>query len=169
MREQKKEKPLKKHQVVLKVVKYALALSALAYIAVLLLFTGGSSQSFEQISKGVEAVIDTDALTKMTVQDLKRYYGLNGADYEGVSLYVSKSSLSAAEVLMIRVKSVDQIAEISTAIEKRMDVRREDFEEFAPEQVNLIDSATVQIRGDFVFFTISDDAEQYKKAFTDSL
>ncbi len=34
-------------------------------------------------------------MKKAGVQGLKRYYGLNSADYEGVMLYTAESSMSA--------------------------------------------------------------------------
>ena len=52
----------------------------------------------------MEKVIDTTGMKKLDGQMLKRNFGLNSTDYEGVMYYSSESSIDAEEVLMICVK-----------------------------------------------------------------
>ena len=80
------------------VIKYALVAVIVVYVALLLIFTSGSTKSFAAVEKKVEASLDTKAMKKAGVQGLKRYYGLNSADYEGVMLYTAESSISAQEI-----------------------------------------------------------------------
>ena len=162
-------KPLEKQELKLKVFKIGVAAAILAYVIVLLVMTGGSSKPFEKIKEGTAAAIDTDVLTEAPAQGLRRYYGLNAADYKGVMLYVSKSSMSAEEVLLIEVKSNKQIESVQNAINTRSESRRKDFEGYAPDEVELIDGSVLSVRGDFIFFTISSKASEYKSAFTKSL
>lgn len=49
-------------------------------------------------------MLNSDELTKMDERMLKKNFGLNSADYQGVMYYASPSSVSAAEVLLIQVK-----------------------------------------------------------------
>lgn len=151
------------------VMKYVIAVLILGYVAVILLFTGGSSKPFDEVAGRVEASLDSGSLSKQSGQALKRYYGLNSADYKGAMLYSSDASISVEEVLLIEAKNEAQTAEIREAVERRIEQRRNDFDGYAPEQVQLLENAQVLVRGRFVFMAVSPDAEQYRTAFVNSL
>ena len=141
------------------VIKYALVAVIVVYVALLLIFTSGSTKSFAAVEKKVEASLDTKAMKKAGVQGLKRYYGLNSADYEGVMLYTAESSMSAQEILLVKTKTTEQ----------RRANRRNDFDGYAPDQVQLLDEAQISVRGKFVFYAVSPKAETYKSVFSKSL
>lgn len=151
------------------ILKFAAAFLILVYIVLLLMYTSGSTKSFEEVAAAVEERLDTEILVKQDAQALKRYYGLNGADYEGVLFYSSEFSISAEEVLLIEVRSEQQVQEVRDAIEDRLESRRNTFEGYAPEQVQLIGQAQLQVRGMFVFLAVSTDAEAYVSAFAGGL
>ena len=83
--------------------------------------------------------------------------------------YSSDASISVEEVLLIEAKNEAQTAEIREAVERRIEQRRNDFDGYAPEQVQLLENAQVLVRGRFVFMAVSPDAEQYRTAFVKSL
>ena len=149
--------------------KYLSFLAILVYIIVLMIFTSGSTKTFSEISKAVENVLDTDNLTEQNSQALKRYYGLNSADYDGVLFYSSPSSMSAEEVLLIKVKDSSQLETVQSAIEQRLKNRKNDFDGYAPDQVQLLDSSQLKTRGNFIFFAVAPDADKYCSTFTKSL
>ena len=70
--------------------------------------TSGSSRSFDEVADSVRVSAGhRDAYSEMNDQALKRNFGLNSADYDGVLYYAAESSMSAEEVLLIKVKSDD--------------------------------------------------------------
>ena len=117
----------------------------------------------------METLIDKENLVKQDAQALKRYYGLNSADYEGVLFYSAEFSISAQEVLLIEVKTEQQVQEVRDAVEERLESRKNTFEGYAPEQAQLIKQAQTQVRGKFVFMAVSPEAEAYAAAFTKGL
>ena len=151
------------------ILKFAAAFLILVYIVLLLIYASGSTKPFEEVAAAVEERLDTEILVKQDAQALKRYYGLNGADYEGVLFYSSEFSISAEEVLLIEVRSDQQVQEVRDAIEERLESRRDTFEGYAPEQAQLIAQAQLQVRGKFVFLAVSTDAEAYVSAFAGGL
>jgi len=151
------------------VIKYALVAVIVVYVALLLIFTSGSTKSFAAVEKKVEASLDTKAMKKAGVQGLKRYYGLNSADYEGVMLYTAESSMSAQEILLVKTKTTEQAEEVKAAVEQRRANRRNDFDGYAPDQVQLLDEAQISVRGKCVFYAVSPKAETYKSVFSKSL
>ncbi|MCI8722617.1 MAG: DUF4358 domain-containing protein [Ruminococcus sp.] len=149
--------------------KWGAAFLILVYIALLLIYTSGSTKPFEEVAASVETLIDKENLVKQDAQALKRYYGLNSADYEGVLFYSAEFSISAQEVLLIEVKTEQQVQEVRDAVEERLESRKNTFEGYAPEQAQLIKQAQTQVRGKFVFMAVSPEAEAYAAAFTKGL
>lgn len=151
------------------IAKYIVFVLIIVYVVLLLLFTSGSSRPFEDVAAAVSGSLDTDVLTQMDDRMLKRNFGLNSADYDGVMYYASASSMSVEEVLLIRVDSRDQIRQISDAIDERINARMDAFEGYAPDQVRLLEDAQQSVRGRYVFFAVSSQAAEYRNAFDTSL
>lgn len=149
--------------------KYITVAAIFVYVILMMIFASGSTKAFDEVAKGVEASLDTENLVKQDSQALKRYYGLNSADYDGVLFYSSSSSMSAEEVLMIKVKSDDQLQGVRDAINTRIANRKNDFDGYAPKQVQLLDSAQLKVRGDYIFLAVAPKADEYCAAFSKSL
>lgn len=151
------------------ILKLGAAFLILVYIVLLLIYTSGSTKPFEEVAGAVEPLLDQESLVRQDAQALKRYYGLNSADYEGVLFYSAEFSISAQEVLLIEVKTDQQVQEVRDAIEERLESRKNTFEGYAPEQAQLIRQAQIQVRGRFLFLAVSPEAETLTDAFTKSL
>lgn len=151
------------------IMKYVVVIVIVAYVVLLMLYTSGSTKPFSQVQQSVEKILDTKNLNKADIQGLKRYYGLNSADYDGVMLYTSKASLSAEEVLLIKVKKDGQVKDVKDAIERRLKSRKNDFAGYAPKESQMLDQAQLSIRGKYIFLAVSPKAEQYKEVFSKSL
>mgnify|MGYP001777975383 CR=1 FL=1 len=151
------------------IMKYIIVAVILAYIAVLMAYASGSSRPFEEVEAALSSALDGSGLKKMDSQMLKRNFGLNSADYAGVMYYASESSMSAEEVLLIRVSGDSQVQEVADAVSERISSRKNAFDGYAPEQVKLLEDAQQSVRGRYVFFAVSPDAEEYRAVFDGSL
>nr|WP_304973942.1 DUF4358 domain-containing protein [uncultured Schaedlerella sp.] len=151
------------------ILKLGAAFMILVYVVLLLIYTSGSTKPFEEVAGSVEPLLNKESLVREDAQALKRYYGLNSADYEGVMFYSAEFSISAQEVLLIEVKTDQQVQEVRDAIEERLESRKNTFEGYAPEQAQLIREAQIQVRGRFLFLAVSPEAETLAAAFTKSL
>ena len=151
------------------IMKYIIVAVIPAYIAVLMAYASGSSRPFEEVEAALSSALDGSGLKKMDSQMLKRNFGLNSADYAGVMYYASESSMSAEEVLLIRVSGDSQVQEVADAVSERISSRKNAFDGYAPEQVKLLEDAQQSVRGRYVFFAVSPDAEEYRAVFDGSL
>lgn len=149
--------------------KYIFAGCIIIYTALVFVYMSGSNRPFKEVKQAVERKIDTERMKDVSSQGLKRYYGLNGADYDGVMMYVSTSSMSAEEVLVVKAKNTEQARELENAIEKRIEERKNVFDGYAPEQVKMLKEAQKSVRGTYVFLAISPDSNRYREAFTKAL
>lgn len=151
------------------VAKYIVLAFILVYVVHIFRYSSGSTVPFKKVEKAVESSLDTEHMKKADVQGLKRFYGLNGVDFEGVLLYTSSGNISAEEVLLLQVKDEAQIKQVRKTIQKRIDNRKSDFEGYAPEQLEYLKQAQISIRGSFVFLAIGPKAAEYKAVFSKSL
>ncbi len=151
------------------ILKWGAAFLILVYIVLLLIYTSGSTKPFDEVAAAVEQQLDRESLVRQDDRALKRYYGLNSADYEGVMYYSAEFSISALEVLLVEVKTDQQVQEVRDAVEERLESRKNTFEDYAPEQAQLIEQAQIQVRGRFIFLAVSPDAENYVATFAKSL
>ena len=151
------------------IIKYVVSVLIVAFIVVLMLYTSGSSKSFDEIKKAVVLALDKSNLQERDTASFKRDTGLNAADYAAVMYYASDSYISAEEVLLIEVKSKGQIQEVTQAVEARIASRINDFDGYAPEEVKLLEDAKMSVRGEYIFLAVAPKAEEYLSAFRNSL
>ncbi len=151
------------------IIKYVVSVLIVAFIVVLMLYTSGSSKSFDEIKKSVVGALDKSNLQERDTASFKRDTGLNAADYSAVMYYASDSNISAEEVLLIEVKSKEQIQDAREAIERRIEGRINDFDGYAPEEVKMLEDAKLSVRGEYIFLAVAPKAEEYLTAFRNSL
>ena len=151
------------------IMKYVILALIVGFVVLLMLNMSGSSRPFSEVEKDVEKALDKKELTRQEDSQFKRNFGLNAADYSGVMYYSSEASMSADEVLLVRVKSSDQIQEVTAAVEERIASRKNDFEGYAPEEAKLLDDAVKSARGNYIFYAVSAGAQEYLDAFNSSL
>ncbi len=154
---------------VARVMKYIALAAVIAFVVLLMLYASGSNRPFEEVSEAVAESLDTEDLTEQNSSGFKRNFGLNPADYAGVMYYSSESNILAHEVLLIRVRGEGQIRQVTEAIERRVESRKNDFEGFVPEEVQLLEEAVLSVRGSYIFLAVSPEADRYLGAFRDSL
>ena len=58
---------------------------------------------------------------------------------------------------------------VEDAVKERLDIQIDNFEGYGAGQVKLLKSAGWKIRGNYVLFVVSPNAQKFEKAFTKSL
>ena len=141
----------------LNVLKYLMVLVFLAYIVFLV-----SRESADEA--GTE-----EGMTKGTTQDLKRYYGLNAQDYDGVALYIPNDVMSVNELLIIKLKDESQAEQVEAAAKERLKTQKTSFEGYGAKQTKLLESAVLDTKGEYVLLAVSENADEMAGAFQKSL
>lgn len=154
---------------IFRIAKYITFILIIGFVVFLFLFTSGSSRSFEEVSSKLEDSLDKETLVQKDAAAFKRNFRLNAADYDGVLYYSAGGNMTVEEVLLVKVKNEKQIQEVTAAIEERIESRTNDFEGYAPDAVKLLRDASQSVRGTYIFFACSPDADRYLSAFSSSL
>ena len=147
--------------------------AVIAGLVILLVLFGGNSVSGadpQEVAQAVTDVIDMENMQLADNQMVKRFYGLDPADYEGCVLYYPNTNMMAEEVLIVKLKDISQQQTVSDAIEARLQTQKNTFEGYGVEQFDLLTNhAVVELRGHYVLFVVSDHAEAARKAFRGAL
>lgn len=128
-----------------------------------------NDKSVDQIETKMKQEVRFDKMEKGDSKSLKRFYKLNANDYEGVILYTPESTMDVSEVLIVKVKDKSQIESLEDSIDSRVNYQLQSFSGYGPEQCALVDNYELKSKGNFVFFAISENAQQIKAAFLDSI
>jgi len=132
-------------------------------------FSDTKNISVNNIVNEIEVAHDLSSMRKGDSKALKRYYGLNSNDLEEFYLYLPSSTMDVDEVLIVKVKNKKQIESIEDSMEERANKQLESFKDYAPEQANLIENNEIAVRGNYVIFVISKDAEAIKDKFKEAI
>lgn len=151
------------------ILKYGMVVVFIVYIVFLVSRQGANDVPVKTISENILKVTKLEGMTKGTTQDLKKYYGLNANDYDGVMLYIPNDVMSVNEILVVKLKDQSQAEEVEKAVEKRRRTQKNSFEGYGAKQTKLINSAVIENRGYYILFTISEDADAIYGAFKKSI
>lgn len=149
----------------LSILKYVAVAALILYIAVLVMQEGTKDVPVKTIKESIMKATTEDGMKKGTTQDLKRYYGLNANDYDGVMLYIPDDVMSVNEILVIKLKNKAQAEAVEEAANARLEQQRSSFEGYGAVQTRLINSAVLDSRGHYVFLVISENADQIYEAY----
>ena len=144
-----------------------------ATLLVTTLITAGcgvnNDKSADQIENSMKKEVKFEKMEKGDSKSLKRFYKLNANDYDGFILYTPQSTMDVNEVLIVKVKDKSQIESLEDSIDSRINYQLQSFSGYGPEQCALVNDYELKTKGDFVFFAVSENANQIKEAFLDSI
>ena len=147
--------------------------AAVAAVISLIWMFGGNTVSNADPVEVAEAVVETIDMENMLEADnqlIKRFYGLDPANFEGCILYYPTTNMMAEEVLIVKLKDMSQQDQVRTAIEKRIQTQKTTFEGYGVEQFDLLtNNAVVEVRGNFVLFIVNANSAEAQKAFLKAL
>ncbi|MEG0855785.1 MAG: DUF4358 domain-containing protein [Terrisporobacter sp.] len=128
-----------------------------------------NNKTVDEIESNMSQSINLNKMEKGDSKSLKRFYKLNANDYDGVILYTPTSTMDVTEMLIVKVKDKSQIESLEDAMDSRINYQLQSFAGYGPEQCALVNNYELKTKGNYVFFAVSENAEELKQAFLDSI
>ena len=100
---------------------------------------------------------------------VKKVFGINAGDYEGVVYYKGEGIMDVNELLIVKLKSVSQASDVKKAAQNRLDEQIKNFTNYGTDQIDLLNQGVVVSRGNYVFYTVSENSDKLKSAFVGAL
>jgi len=138
----------------------------------LALNAGCSSQDSAKQPGSVQDVVErlekASLLADLQAGDLDtlgRLYGLDASQVEDFALYTAPSNIRAEEILVLKLKDVQDMDEVRAKIQERIAKRADSFRDYLPEQYALIENHCLMTAGNYVFLAIVEDVAAAEEAF----
>lgn len=128
-----------------------------------------SKEDFGVVLSKVQANLDLSAMVEQDNQAIKKNLGLNPEDYERIAYYKINDVMQANEYVLVKFKDDAQQAGFKEAIQKRIDEQNNLYEGYAPDQVQLLEGAVIDIQVNYALYVVDKNASQMNEQFLNSL
>jgi hypothetical protein len=145
--------------------KWAVAVLAVVLIAVHSAGTKMSSTSFDDMKEAVMAAADTTNMLEADSQMIRRLYGIDPDEYDGVLLWYPKTNMKSEELLVVKLRDGGQMKALEQAISARKDTLLQSFRGYGAEQTAMLENSVTDLRGNYAFFCSADDPDRVHQAF----
>lgn len=140
-----------------------------AFIGFLFFQNSAGTKSAEEVFEKVSTAVDLSYLKVRDNSALKKEFSFARKDVENVLYISSDSVMEVRELLLVEVKSTDDIDAITEKIKSRVEEKKALFKNYAPEQSALLENYVLEKKGKFVMFAVSDSPEKIVSAFKKAL
>lgn len=150
---------------------FSLLMTALLVVVICVCLTGNRQSSLEarDMADRLLPFFEGARVEESPGRILKKYYGLDPADYDGVVLYSPLTNMDAEELLVIRLADPSQKDAVEDAVRTRQQTRIGIYEGYAPEQLALCEQAVIDICGNYVLYVVHEHASEIDAVFRSSL
>lgn len=159
----------KKKIPLLEVAKWFLVAVLAIFIFIQLSTNRESSTPFDTMKETVLAAADLSSMQEADNIMLKRLYGLNAADYEGVMLYSPTTNMGAEELLLVKLSDLSQQEAVVAAMEGRIETQKNSFEGYGVDQFAMLESCVLEVQGNYILLVVADAPTDVKRAFLGAL
>ncbi|MBQ9065575.1 MAG: DUF4358 domain-containing protein [Blautia sp.] len=122
--------------------------------------------SMEDISFTMENISSVTEMQKRGKGDLQRYFSVMDTDTEGYFFYKDISPMSVNEVLIMKAASRDKAVSLLEAAEAHLESQENVFGAYGTDQMGLLSEASVESKGNYVWYMCGPDASTWRRAFT---
>ena len=149
--------------------KWVLALLALVFLIRISSTGRTSSADFTAVADAVGGTVPMDQVVEGDRQMIRRLYGLDPADYEGVRLYYPSTNMGVEEVLVVKLSDLSQQQAVRAAMEARVQSQMDVFESYAPEQYGILQNRVIEVQGNYLLLAVGKDPAAAQRAFLEAL
>lgn len=156
--------------------KYALKAVEAICIVLLIVFvgymagnTGNSNRTAEEVESAVIQSMDMTGLKKRDNGAFRTQFSYDMADFEGVVYYTSESIMDVREMLIVKLPDGNNGDAFKEQLRTYADERAALYESYAPDEFYLLSNCVLEVKGNFLFFCVADDAAAAYESFCDAL
>ncbi|GAA0729268.1 hypothetical protein GCM10008905_29050 [Clostridium malenominatum] len=124
--------------------------------------------SSKEIGEKIKQAMDLSQMKDGDSEKLYKSYDIKENEIENFFLLTPPSNIKAEELLIVKLKDSKDIDSIKEKIQNRVDAQSTSFKDYLPEEYNLIENHILEVKDNFIFFTISKDGDKQKELFYES-
>ena len=128
-----------------------------------------SKTSFTKMQSIMVKHVNTKQTKVGNKQIIRRLYGLDPSNYEGIMLYYPSSTMSANELLVVKLKSVKDEQSVVDLIKARRQSQKNAFKGYGAAQTKLLNDSLIEVRGNYILYVVDENASSIRDAFVKAL
>lgn len=143
----------------------------LLIILMLNVFSGPkmSKEDFGVMLSKVQENLDLSTLLQQDNQAIRKNLGLDPEAYERIVYFKIDDVMQANEYVLVQFKDTDQKNAFQQAIESRIAEQTNLYDGYAPDQVQLLKQAVVDIQANYALYVVDTNAKTMDEQFLESL
>jgi hypothetical protein len=149
--------------------KWLSVLALLVFLVISLSANHISQAAFSAVEDAVVSAADVGDMQIADSQMVRRLYGLDPTDYEGVLLYCPTTNMGAEELLLIELKDISQQDTVTAAIEKRVATQMDSFDGYGVDQYDMLENSVTEVQGNYILLVVAADPAPVRQAFLGAL
>ena len=156
--------------------KYAIRMLLSCAMLMSLCACGGQSEppSEKQADISVQTVMD-EMLSQAEIQDplvlseadMLDFFGIKGEDMAEFAAVTCANGISAQEIVLIKAADKDSAEQVEEKLENRLENRRAEFENYLPDQYDILTECEVEQDGIYVCMILHPEHEKLEKLYDD--
>jgi hypothetical protein len=121
------------------------------------------------IEERIKNAVPLEHMVKGDRNKLNKLYDLKGDEVQDFVLYTAESNVEANELAVIKVNHENQADRVKDNIMNRIEAQKIKLKDYRPEQFFLVEKHVLKVKGMYILFTVSKDADQIEAAFKQAL
>lgn len=114
--------------------------------------------SITDINREIKKTVDVSNMVNGDGKTLRKLYGINKEEVDKFLLYAPKSNMDADEILILKIKSQDDLKAIKEKVQSRIDKQEKSFMQYRPKEYEIIKKCVLKEEGEYLIFIISKDS-----------
>lgn len=119
----------------------------------------GSQKSVNDIYQEIESSISLNSPMLVPDDFIMNYYGIDVSTLDEYVFSMSEAAISAETVVILKAKDAGSTGALSASLQTVIDQKRSEMENYLPDQFQIVDKSSVQVKGNYVYLVISEQAD----------
>lgn len=128
-----------------------------------------SKESIQSIYDEIIQTVELNSPMILPDDFISNYYGIDVSTLEEYIFSMSETAISAETIVILKVKDEQSTESVTASLQMIIDQRKAEMENYLPEQFQIVEKSSVQVRGNYVYLVISKQADAISRIIQASI
>lgn len=119
----------------------------------------GSAKNVQDIYTEISQAVSLNSPMLVPDDFIMNYYGIDVSTLDEYVFSMSEAAISAETVVILKAKDAGSTGALSASLQTVIDQKRSEMENYLPDQFQIVDKSSVQVKGSYVYLVISEQAD----------
>lgn len=112
-----------------------------------------------EVYQEIEKTVSLKSPQCMDEDFISNYYGIDAALLDEYIFSMSEDAAQAETIIIMKAKNADDLANLADSLQTVVNEKKNEMENYIPEQFAIVEQSTVQTKDNYVWLVISDNAD----------